>query len=87
MKRAVPVMACGSVEEYNILPDEWEWSTADRARVIRVLAEQGLTCTDQDAYVMWCDHSLDMCAGWVTLPPDDADLLRCLTKHYTARDT
>lgn len=76
MKRAVPVMACGSIEEYNILPDEWEWSAVDRARIIRVLAAQGLTCTDQDAYVMWSDHSLDMCAGRVVLKADRCGLVR-----------
>lgn len=83
MRQAVPVMAFGRIEEYNILPDEWEWSAADRARILRVLATRGLTCSDQDAYVMWADFSQDRCATWVTLPPTDEDLLRCLQPHYT----
>ncbi len=84
MRRAV---AARKFSDYNILPDEWEWSAEDRARIIRLLRTQDLECSDLDAYYMWADHSDDYCAGWLIMPESDEHVLEGIAPYYTIEET
>ncbi len=50
----------------------------DVKRIVRILAEKEIECTEMDANFLWCEYSDGMAAGWMTLPDSDEDVYRCI---------
>ncbi len=58
----------------------------DVVRVRRVLAEHGLVVSLWTAERAWREHSAEMFAGWLGLPPDDDRLWACVESNARALD-
>jgi len=60
--------------------------TEDVARLVAVAAAAGYTLTSAHAASIWKRYSDALCASWLVLPPDDADVLRDLLEHGVVKD-
>lgn len=46
----------------------------DVERIVAVCADRGYHITSRDAMAAWEKYSDELCAGWLILPRDDADV-------------
>ncbi len=58
----------------------------DVARIRVVLAAHGVDVSLVEAWLAWRDHSAEMFAGWLGLPPDDDRLWACVESTARALD-
>jgi hypothetical protein len=59
--------------------NDWEHiQKEDIGRIIYVLHKDGYKVTPSQAQRLWEQHSEQVCASWLTMPPDDSRLLALL---------
>lgn len=56
----------------------------DLVRMRQCLTNAGKQVDDDNIIYAWADYSDGLCAGWLTLPEPDEDLLAILLKHLPA---
>lgn len=55
----------------------------DVRRILRVALDHGIVASALEAEKAWEDYSDLMCASWMFLPKDDAELWACLPEWFT----
>lgn len=51
----------------------------DLQRIQKVLIDQGYIVSLRDCATLWDEYSDSMCAGWMCLPHDDAEVYACIS--------
>jgi hypothetical protein len=59
----------------------------DIARLVQILENQGLFCTKEQAQELWERRSDAMCACWLILPKEDAQVLLDIKPYFTVVET
>lgn len=56
-------------------------------RITRVMTAAGFSCSELEAYNLWCRYSDSMAAGWMNLPEEDSEVVRYLESYFGEEDT
>lgn len=50
----------------------------DIKRIVKVLLDKNIICSEQNAQFLWSEYSDGMAAGWMSLPREDEDVFNCI---------
>lgn len=65
----------------------WDDYRSDVLRIQQAFADAGYDISELEAHALWREYSEDVCAGWLFLPDNDADIVACLRgKFETVED-
>jgi hypothetical protein len=54
----------------------------DAKRIQQALAKNGFLATDDECRQLWQLFSDNMCAGWMTVPNDDGEILASVSPYF-----